>query len=133
MSPGKKVIHQLPVGGWKRFLLSGAFNTLASYVLYLLLLRRFSHGLAYTAAYVAGVLLAYVFFRFFVYESHGNRLSIAWVALAYCGQYLVGLGCVNLWIASGGWSTVAPLFSLVITTPMMFFLSRWIFTRRGDH
>lgn len=129
----KKTSDQLPVGGWRRFLLSGAFNTLVSYALYLVLLRAFAHGVAYTMAYAAGIVLAYVLFRCFVYESRGDRWSVAWVALAYGVQYLVGLGCVHLWVALGGWAVVAPLFSLVITTPMMYLLSRRIFARTRDH
>ncbi|EHL24479.1 hypothetical protein KYG_02377 [Acidovorax sp. NO-1] len=125
----EKVRNALPVGGWRRFLISGGCNTLASYGLYLVLLRSFSHGVAYTLAYLSGIALAYVLYRHFVYQARGGALRMAGVASAYVIQYAVGLTCVNLWVAAGGWAALAPFCAIAVTTPLMFFLSRKIFAR----
>ena len=52
-----------------RFLLAGAANTLATYLLYLLLLGPVGHRVAYGIAYAAGLGLAYVLGRGFVVRS----------------------------------------------------------------
>ena len=129
----EKARNALPVGGWRRFLLSGACNTLASYALYLVLLRSLPHGVAYTLAYAAGIALAYVLYRYFVYEAPGGHWRMAGMVLAYAIQYAVGLVCVTLWVAAGGWAALAPLCAMAVTTPLMYFLSRKIFARNKSH
>lgn len=133
MAAWEKARNVLPVGGWRRFLLSGACNTLASYALYLVLLRGFSHGVAYTLAYAAGIALAYILYRHFVYEASGSVRRMVGVVLAYAIQYAVGLACVTLWVAAGGWAALAPLCAIAVTTPLMYFLSRRIFARQKPH
>ena len=124
----EKARNALPVGGWRRFLLSGACNTLASYALYLVLLRSFSHGVAYTLAYAAGIALAYVLFRHFVYEAPGGHWRMAGVVFAYAIQYVAGLACVTLWVAAGGW---VGLFILLLLPPLFLHLYiGWRYQRR---
>ena len=49
--------HSIMPNSLLRFLVSGAANTLASYALYLLLLRFISYLWAYSLAYAAGIAL----------------------------------------------------------------------------
>lgn len=116
-------------GAFFRFLLSGGFNTAATYVLYLLLLYVFQYQVSYTITYVLGIVLAYYLNRFFVFRAKGGLKTIALFPLVYLVQYLVGLGVLSLWVeilGLGEW--LAPVAACVVTIPLTFLLSRWIFS-----
>ena len=61
----KRVAAKILQVDFARFLVSGGFNTLVTYGLYLLLLNVLSYRISYTIAYVAGIVLAYSLNRFF--------------------------------------------------------------------
>ena len=114
-----------------RFLASGAANTLASYALYLLLLRFFSYQWAYSMAYAAGVVLAYVLYRYYVFKASGGALGPVLVVMIYFLQYCLGLGLVSVW---GQWLELpvifAPAFSIALSMPVTYVLSRGVFRHR---
>lgn len=113
-----------------RFLISGGVNTAATYAVYLLLLRITDYKLAYTVAYVVGIVLAFVINRLFVFRTHRGWRSAALFPLVYLLQYLVSLGIVWLWVQQ--WQLpkeIAPLISIAVTIPMTFVLSRFVFGR----
>ena len=114
--------------GFLKFLASGAFNTLATYILYLALLPVLPYRWSYTISYVLGIALAYLLYRYLVFGSSGGRYGPLWVALIYLFQYLLGLGLVSLWVqvmeAPAGW---APAFAIAISMPLSYALNRWVF------
>lgn len=111
-----------------RFLLSGAANTLATYFLYLLLLRFMPYGISYTAAFTTGIALAYVLNRYFVFQGRRSLMRSMLFPLAYLAQYLLGLVIVHAWVKLAGWDArLAPLASIAISVPVTFVLTRWIF------
>jgi putative flippase GtrA len=111
-----------------RFLLSGGLNTLATYALYLALLPIAGYKLAYTIAYLFGIVLAFVINRFFVFQSYRGWRSVVLFPLVYLAQYLVSLGVIWLWVERLQLPPeLAPLVAIVITIPMTFALSRLIF------
>ncbi len=113
-----------------RFLVSGACNTLASWALYLVLLRFLPYGWSYTLAYAAGIGLAYVLYRYVVFQRTGGPLGLLWVALTYAVQYLLGLAAVWVWAGLLAWPVeLAPLFAVGLTLPLTFVLNRRIFQR----
>ena len=112
-----------------RFLVSGGFNTVVTYGLYLLLLSVMSYATSYTIAYVAGIVLAYSLNRYFVFKSHQGIKSVALFPLVYLAQYLTSLLILWVWVEKLGWdSRVAPLIAIAITVPMTFVLSRYVFS-----
>ena len=118
--------------GWKssfaRFVVSGGVNTALTYGLYLLLLQFFSYRISYTAAYAAGIALAYLLYRYFVFKASGGRYGPLWVALVYLLQYGLGLALVWLWVEGFYAPAVyAPLFAVAVSVPLTFVLSRWVF------
>jgi putative flippase GtrA len=117
-------------GLFQRFLLSGAANTLLTYLLYLLLLDALGHRLAYSAAFVIGVGLAYSLNRIFVFKSHAGWRSVLAMPLIYLLQYGFGLGVVEAWVAWLQWPrTLAPLGAIVATLPLTYMLTRLAFLR----
>lgn len=114
-----------------RFLLSGGFNTVATYVVYLALLQSFGYRGAYTVAYAIGILLAYVINRIFVFRTHRGWSSILLFPFVYLAQYLVGLVALWAWIDKFGLAKpLAPLVAILITVPLTYLLSRFVFVRK---
>lgn len=118
-------------GAFVRFLLSGAVNTAATYVLYLLLIRLLPYRTSYTIAFIAGIALAYGLNRFFVFRSKGGLSTVTLFPAVYLLQYLLGLGIVSFWIETLGWYVeLAPLAAITLTIPLTFLLSRRLFATR---
>ena len=114
-----------------RFLLSGGLNTLVTYGIYLALLRFMSYRISYSLAFMIGIAIAYLLSRYFVFvmPSAGKR-GILFPAI-YLLQYLVGLLVVFLWVDILQLHVaLAPLASLIITIPITFVLTRWVFEVR---
>lgn len=116
-----------------KFMASGAFNTAATYVAYLILLAWLPYRWSYTVSYGLGIVLAYSLYRYFVFGQSGGRFGPLWVALIYLGQYLLGLALVSMWVEVFGAPALwAPAFSIAILVPVSYGLNRWVFRPRGD-
>lgn len=111
-----------------RFLVSGGANTAATYLLYLALLQLLPYWLSYAVAFVAGIALAYVLNRLFVFGAPRSERKAALLPLVYLVQYLVGAAIVYGWVDMLGLhAALAPAASIAITIPLTFLASRWLF------
>jgi putative flippase GtrA len=116
-----------------RYVLGGAANSLATWVLYVGLLRLLTYRAAYSVAFAAGVLLSFVVNSWFVF-----RVPLRWRRLipypgVYLAQYLVGYAAVSLLVERGGLpAPVAPLVALVVTVPLGFVLTRLVLAVRRE-
>lgn len=111
-----------------RYLLAGATNTVASYLLYLALLEIMGYRGAYVVSFVSGIALSYVLMRFAVFQSVGRRFSSLLVAASHLIQLVLGLAVVELWVR---WleapAELAALAAVAVCVPLMFMMQRWIF------
>ncbi|HEY1230425.1 MAG TPA: GtrA family protein [Ramlibacter sp.] len=114
-----------------RFLASGAVNTLLTYVLYLFLLPWLGAVWSYTLAYVAGIVLAYVLNRAFVFRAHAGWKSVAAMPLIYMAQYGMSIAVVSLSVRAGLRPEYAPLPAIALSLPVTYLLSRLAFRRRA--
>ena len=117
------------LGSWGRFLTSGAFNTLVTYALYLVLLRRLSYQASFTIAYASGIALAYAMNRYLVFRQPGGRAGPLLVVAIYVGQYFVNLAIVSAavrWFLVPAW--LAPLFAIALTVPLTYLLNQRVFS-----
>jgi putative flippase GtrA len=108
-----------------RFVVVGAANTAASYGVYLLLLQVVDYRIAYSVAYVAGLLLGYWAHAKFVFDARlGVRSGIAYV-FTYAAMYVVSLGVLA---GAVDWLGIpkpaAMLAALCVTVPASFLLLR---------
>ena len=114
-----------------RFLISGGANTAATYAVYLAMLLVVGYKTAYTIAYVFGILLAFVVNRLFVFQTHRGWQSAALFPLVYLAQYVVSLAVLWAWVEKLRLpEELAPLVAIIITIPLTYVLSRWVF---GHH
>lgn len=110
-----------------RFLLAGAFNTAATYGIYLLALQVAPYRVAYTGAYAIGIVLGYAVNTVFVFRAPWSWKRMLAYPLVYVLQYGVGLLCLTL-LVERGWVSdeIAPLLVVVITLPLTFLASRYL-------
>ncbi len=114
-----------------RFLVAGAINTAATYVLYLALLPLLSYTLAYTITYIAGIVLAYFVSTKYVFQVRRSARGLVLFPLVYIAQYLAGVLVLRVAVETFAISQkFALLFSIAVTVPMTFLLSRWLLKQR---
>jgi putative flippase GtrA len=110
-----------------RFLIAGAINTLVGYSIYFVLLPTVGYAWAYTAAYVAGIGLAYVLNTRFVFRVQRRVRGILLFPFVYVVQYLIGVVTLHVAIKNLGVSQeLALLVSIAVTIPVTFLLSRFV-------
>jgi len=115
-------------GSVPRFLVAGVLNTALTYLLYVLLLQVVSYRVAFTLAYVAGILVSYALSARFVFRKQTSWRSFLRFPFVYLAQYLAGLLLVSLlveWLSVPAW--LAPLVALLVTIPLTYVLSRAVF------
>jgi putative flippase GtrA len=113
-----------------RFLIAGAINTAATYAIYLALLPLLDYTLAYTIAYLIGIVIAYLLNTAFVFRVTRTAATMATFPLVYLVQYLLGAVVLNLAVRGLGVSDkFALLASIAVTIPVTFFLSRALLHR----
>lgn len=105
----------------------GGINTLLTYGLYLLLVRVFSYRVAFTASYIIGIIFAYFFNALLVFKSGLSLKKFLQFPLVYVVQYLLSIGLLEVLVqALNVNTTIAPIFVLILVTPVTYLLSRWI-------
>lgn len=124
-------IRRRTAGEALRFLLAGGLNTLATLLLYWLLLG-FGYGVAYTISYVAGIALAYWLQGRFVFQARTRTRHALLFPLIYVIQYGVGMLVLWIWHDHFGLPEKYGVFASIATTlPLTFVLSRTLF-RHGN-
>ena len=108
-----------------RFLVVGTANTVASYLVYLVLLLVVDYRAAYTIAYVAGLAGGYLMHARFVFGARPGARSAASYLVTYAAMYLVSL--LVLYVAVDRLEVPKPLgmlVALLFTVPASFILLR---------
>lgn len=115
-----------------RFLVGGFFNTAFSYAIYLAILPVTDPFVAYTSAFVCGILSGYAINTFFVFRSQWSWKRLCAFPLVHAVNYV--LGAAILWLAIGPLGVdkrLAPLLSIAMTIPVNFLLTKLIIKRRA--
>lgn len=116
-----------------RFLVAGAANTLVTYAAYLLLLLVLPYVWAYSIAFAAGIVIAYLAQTRYVFGVSTSWRTFFRFPLVYFVQYAVGALGIRWLVESGLLSKeFALLATLCVTVPLGFVLSRWLLGRRTE-
>lgn len=119
---------------WARFAAGGLFNTAATYLIYLGLIRFIPYQAAYLVAYALGILIAYVLNSILVFRVPLSLGRFSTYPLVYVVQYVIAAGLLAVAIEFLHLSEViAPLAVLVIMVPLSYVLNRWVLGRFGGN
>jgi len=111
-----------------RFLVSGGINTALTYGLYLLLLMIGTYQVSYTIAYLVGIVVAFLLNRHFVFQSYRGIRSVLLFPLVYVAQYLLSMLTLWVWVDQLKQNAkLGPLIAIVITVPITYLMSKYIF------
>ena len=113
-----------------RFVFVGAVNTAASYMIYLVLLAVADYRVAYTIAYIAGLVGGYLAHARFVFGARPGARSAAGYLATYGAMYLASL--LVLYVVVDRLAVpkaLGMLAALALTVPASFGLLRRGFRR----
>ncbi|WMT40585.1 GtrA family protein [Paenibacillus sp. D2_2] len=110
-----------------KFVISGGINTLATYLVYLLLLIFFNYSLSYTISYVSGIFLSYYLNTVFVFKEKVSFVKFLKFPVVYLVQYLINIFMLYILVEYLHISTqIVPLIVIVVTIPITYTLSKFI-------
>jgi len=114
-----------------RFLIAGGINTVATYLIYLLLLNITSYPIAFSISFIAGISIAYGLNTLFVFETQISLRKMFQYPLIYAFQYGVGLLLLAILVDGLGVDKrFAPLINVLLLTPLTFMLNKWFLVRK---
>lgn len=124
---GRRVLNRELLRQGIYFVFSGGLNTLATYLLYLLLLNFLHYQIAYATSFIAGIFLSYTLSTRFVFRTTHSWVKFALFPLVYLISYAAGAAVLDLAVSRLGiGQRIAPLVSACVTLPLSFALSRLI-------
>lgn len=110
-----------------KFLIVGAINTGLTYSLYFVLQLFLFYQVAYTIAYIVGVLFSYWFNAVFVFRVPPSWVGLMLYPLVYIAQYLLSVIFLTLLVEYFRiQQQFGPLLIVALMIPATFFISRWI-------
>lgn len=124
---GRKVFNRDLLRQGVYFVVSGGLNTLATYLLYLLLLNFLHYQIAYATSFIVGILVSYALSTRFVFRTNHSWLKFALFPLVYLISYAAGAAVLAVSVSHLGVDQrIAPLVSACVTLPLSFVLSRLV-------
>lgn len=121
-----------PSPEFRRFLIAGAINTVASYLVYLALLEVVRYEVSYTLSTVVGIVTAYALSTYYVFRtkwSWGKMLKFPWI---YLVQYVTGMALMWVFVEQMNVDDrIAPWLVVALQVPLTFVMSRMIVAERS--
>ena len=107
--------------------IGGGVNTIFTYGLFLALNLVSSYRVAFTASYVIGIVFAYYYNSLVAFKRPLSLKKFIQFPLVYLVQYLLSIGLLEIFVqALKVDDNLAPIFVLIIVTPVTYLLSKWI-------
>ena len=108
-----------------RFGIVGSFALILLYAVYYVLLFWLKHNIAYTIGYIISFVSNYVLTIKFTFHTKASKKNGAGFALSHFINYLLQIGCLNLFIWLGMTKSIAPIPVFAICVPTNFILVRF--------
>lgn len=116
---------------FSRFLISGAVNTVVTYLIYVGIVWFLPYTVAYTVTTILGIFISYVLNATFVFRRKLALSAAVQYPFVYLAQYVVGLVLLYVLVEKAGMSKFfAPLLLVVVTVPLTYLLSRYVISGR---
>ena len=117
-----------------RFIFWGGINTLSGYLIYAFLLLFLPYLVSYTVAFIISIFISYLLNSKFVFNQALRLSKAIKYPLVYLTQYLIGTISLYLMVQILRVNKLlAPVFVVVLTIPVTFFLSRRIVSGKQNH
>lgn len=113
-----------------KFIGAGVVNTIASYLVYLLLVLFLNYQISYAIAFVFGIILSFILNTKYVFEVEQTVKKFVLFPFVYLIQYLLGAFMMNFIIEILEINKFfAPLIVTVCLLPVSYLLSKKILIR----
>ncbi len=114
-----------------RFLITGSINTAASWLVYMLLNLFVPYGVAYSFAYIFGIVFTYYLNTRWVFKVPMKWSTFIQFPAVYVIRYGMDMGVmfvlISLWHCP---ESLAPFLALTVGMPVGFLLSRLVLKRQ---
>jgi putative flippase GtrA len=115
---------------WSTFLAGGLFNTLVTYLVYLLLQKFLNYQLAFLVAYCLGIGFAYYFNAQFVFRTHLSWRGLLCYPIVYLVQYALSAFCMKIFVERFHVpKAYGPLLTSAAVVPVTYVLSKLVIER----
>jgi putative flippase GtrA len=116
-----------------RFLFTGTLNTAVSWLVYLLFNQFLPYGIAYGIAYSFGIVFTYYLNTRWVFRVPMKWKTFMQYPLVSAVRFGVDLSLLSTLIRFAHCpESIAPILTLVVTTPISFLLSRLLLKRKQE-
>jgi putative flippase GtrA len=121
-----------PIAGeFSSFVIVGAINTVLTYMLFLFIQQYTHYWIAYTIAFVVGIVLSYLLNVLFVFKGGHSIGAMLKFPFIYLLQYLYGsLALITIVEALGIAKPIAMLIVIATSVLLTFLLVRLVFRNR---
>jgi putative flippase GtrA len=110
-----------------RFLVSGVFNTIFSYLVYLALNTFLSYVVAYTLAFIISAFTSYFLHSMFVFDEKLTIMKSAQYQVMAVAMYFVGTATLFVLVDKFGVSeSLGPVLVLPVVVPLSYLIGRFI-------
>jgi len=115
-----------------RYLFAGSANTLSTMAVYQLLVANLEPAVAYSLAWLVGLLMVAVVYPKFVFRVTGGWARGGAIALTYAAVFVVGLTLIKLLESLTIHNRLSIFLVLAVTTTMSYFGSRIAIARTSS-
>lgn len=123
--PGRRAGEQ-----FIRFLVAGGLNSVLTYLIYLGWLLVFPYAVAYTAAYVIGIVLSYYLSARFVFRVRPRIAGAIGYPVVYAAQYVLGIMGLHVLVETLRMDErLAPAVVVAALAPVSFLMARLTIAR----
>jgi putative flippase GtrA len=120
----KELLNKPRIQEMIRFVITGIFATLISYLLYYLFLNFMHRNLALTLSYGISFIFNFILSNRFTFKTKPNVKRGYRFTLAHLFNYLLQLGLLNLFVYLGISETIAILPTYMISIPVNYLFVR---------
>lgn len=114
------------------FLLVGGFNTLLTYILYLIAILVVPYQIAYVLSYCFGLVLVSILNVKFVYGQPISFTNSIKTIFVYLIQFAIGFILITVFVGYMGIDKrVAPLIIIIFSIPFTFFANKFVLQKRN--
>lgn len=114
-----------------RFCVVGGINTVATYIIFLFLLKVSNYSLAYSVAYIIGIFVSFYLNSLFVFNSQLCWSKFMKFPLVYLIQYIIGLIFLAFFVEFVKLGPeIGMVLVIVLSIPITFFLSKYFLTNK---